>query len=113
MRSYETIVVLDSQLEDEPIDREITTVEELITSQNGEIVSTERWGRRKLSYEIKDRQQGFYTLIRYNADQTVPQELDRVCKLNESVLRHMTIRVKKHSQPTAPTPEGAADVSAK
>lgn len=107
MRSYETIFVLDSQLEDEPIDREITTYEEMITSQQGEIVSTERWGRRKLSYEMKTRQQGVFTLIRYNADQAVPLELDRVFKLNESVLRHMTIRVKKHGQPTVPTSEGA------
>lgn len=101
MRSYETILVIDSQLEDEPIDQEISSFEQLITSHNGEIVNMERWGRRKLSYEIKDRQQGYYTLIRYNSDQTFQQELDRACKLNERVLRHMTVRVKKHGDPAA------------
>ena len=97
MRAYETIVVIDSQLEDEPIDKEIETLESLIKAHEGEIIDTERWGRRKLSFEIKDRQQGYYTLMKYNADKSVREEFDRSCKLNENVLRYMTVRVKKHA----------------
>jgi len=98
VRAYETIVVMDSQLEDEPIEKEIGVLEDLIKSHKGEIVETERWGRRKLSFEMKDRQQGFYTLFKYRADQTVRDDFDRSCKLNEGVLRYMTVRVKKHPE---------------
>ena len=96
MRAYETIVVIDSQLEDEPIDKEIDTLEGLIKSHAGEIVDTERWGRRKLSFQMNNRQQGYYALMKYNADQSVREDFDRSCKLNENVLRYMTVRVKKH-----------------
>lgn len=98
MNAYETVFVLDPQLEDEGIDQQITRIEHVITSHDGEIVGTERWGRRKLSYEIGKRQQGFYTLIRFSANSTVPAELDRVFKLNEAVLRHLIVRVRSHEQ---------------
>ena len=48
MRSYETIVVLDAGLEEEPIEQEVNTIEQIITSHSGEMVDTERWGNRKL-----------------------------------------------------------------
>lgn len=98
LHAYETIFVLDPQLEDEPIQKEIARVEQLITSHHGEVVSTERWGRRKLGYEIGKRQQGFYTLIRFNAASTVSAELGRVFKLNEAVLRHLIVQVRNHDQ---------------
>ncbi len=97
MRAYETIIVIDSKLEDEPIGEEIETLEALIKSHAGEIVDTERWGRRKLSFEMNNRQQGYYTLMKYNADKSVREDFDRSCKLNENVLRYMTVRVKTHS----------------
>jgi small subunit ribosomal protein S6 len=96
VRSYETLVIFDAQLEDEPIEQEISRVEQLIASHKGEIVNTERWGRRKLSYGMKRRQQGYYALIRFNAHEAVPQELDRVFKLNERVLRHLIALVRNH-----------------
>lgn len=98
MRSYETIVVMDPQLDDEPIGKQIEAFERIITSHKGDIVGTERWGRRKLGYEIDDRQQGYYTLFKYNAEPMLPIELDRLLKLNEHVLRHLTVRVKKHTE---------------
>ena len=105
MRAYETIIVMDSQLEDEPIEKEIGALEDLIKSHDGEIVETERWGRRKLSFEMKDRTQGFYTFFKYNVDKSVRDEFDRSCKLNESVLRYMTIRVKKPAERVTQTSE--------
>ena len=96
MRSYESVVIIDSQLEDEPIEKEIAKIENLITTQKGELVGLEKWGRRKLSYSMKGRQQGYYALIRFNAEAKTPLELDRTLNLNERVLRHMTTEVRKH-----------------
>ena len=96
MRSYETVVIIDSKLEEAPLDEEITTIEGLISSNQGEVVHTERWGNRKLSYEINDTHQGFYTLIRYDGEPELVDVLDRSFKLNNRVLRHMTKRVRKH-----------------
>ena len=97
MRSYETIVVLDAGLEEEPIEQEVNAIEQIITSHSsGEMVDTERWGNRKLSYEMNDKRQGYYTLFRFNSEPDVLDELTRAFKLNENVLRHIIKRVKQH-----------------
>jgi len=97
VRSYETIVVLDAGLEEEPIEQEVNTIEQIITSHSsGEMVDTERWGNRKLSYEMNDKRQGHYTLFRFNSEPDVLDELTRAFKLNENVLRHIIKRVKNH-----------------
>ena len=97
MRSYETVVVLDAGLEEEPTEKEVTAIEQIITANNGEIVNTERWGNRKLSYEINDKHQGYYALFRFKGEPVVLEELDRAFKLNDHVLRHIVKRVKKQS----------------
>jgi len=97
VRSYETIVVLDAELEEEPIEQEVNAIEQIITSHSsGEMVDTERWGNRKLSYEMNDKRQGYYTLFRFNSEPDVLDELTRAFKLNENVLRHIIKRVKQH-----------------
>ena len=97
MRSYETVVVLDAGLEEEPTQQEVNTIEQIITSHNGEMVDTERWGSRKLSYEINDKRQGYYALFRFNSEPNVLEELDRAFKLNGHVLRHIVKLVKQHA----------------
>ena len=96
MRSYETVVIIDSKLEEAPLEQEISAIEGLIASNQGEVVNTERWGNRKLSYEINDTHQGNFTLIRFDGEPNLVDVLDRSFKLNDRVLRHMTKRVRKH-----------------
>ncbi len=96
MRSYETVVIIDSKMEEEPLEKEISSIEGLIASNQGEVVNTERWGSRKLSYEINESHQGNFTLIRFDGEPDLVDVLDRSFKLNDRVLRHMTKRVKKH-----------------
>ena len=96
MRSYETVVIIDSKLEEAPLEEEITSIEGLIASNQGEVVITERWGNRKLSYDINESHQGNYTLFRFDGEPGLVDVLDRSFKLNDRVLRHMTKRVKKH-----------------
>lgn len=96
MRPYETLLILDARLEEEPLEDEVNSIQRIISSNQGEIVHTERWGARKLSYTINKAYQGDYTLIRFNGEPSLVDVLDRSCKLNDRVLRHMTKRVKKH-----------------
>lgn len=96
MRSYETVVIIDSKLEEAPLEEEISAIEGLIASNQGEVIDTERWGSRKLSYEINDAHQGNFTLIRFDGEPALVDVLDRSFKLNDRVLRHMTKRVRKH-----------------
>ena len=91
MRLYETIFILDPTLDEHSLEKEIKKVEDLITNQKGNIIKTEKWGTRRLSYPINKKMQGFYTLIYFEGDGNIPSELERAYKLNESCIRYLTV----------------------
>jgi len=66
---------------------------ELIDEANGEVESVDTWGKRRLAYEIDDKNEGYYVLINFKSDIDFPAELDRVYKITEGVMR--TIIIKK------------------
>jgi small subunit ribosomal protein S6 len=91
VREYETVIVLDPAVGDAGAEEEIERIQGIITSRQGEIVGVERWGRRKLAYEINKKKEGIYALIRFGGTQEILAEIDRRCRLNESLMRHMTV----------------------
>jgi small subunit ribosomal protein S6 len=91
MRDYETVFILDPNLEEGDIKDEIGKVENLIASLNGEITSVEPGGKRRLTYEIKGNKEGYYTLITFRSEPASISEIERAYKLNEKVLRHIIV----------------------
>jgi small subunit ribosomal protein S6 len=91
LRIYETVFILDPTLDEHTIQKEIKKVEDLITNQKGRIIKTEKWGTRRLTYPIRKKLQGHYTLIYFEGDGNIPTELERAYKLNESCLRYLTV----------------------
>ena len=59
---------------------------------NGSITNIDEWGTRKLAYEINDHKEGYYVVINFESNSEVVDELDRVCKISDGVMRHMIIR---------------------
>ncbi len=92
MRDYETTLVLDPTLDDSRVNQEIETVGNVITQGGGEVLEVWRWGRRRLAYEIGKRREGIYTVIRFRSTPAVLEELERKFRLNESLMRHQTIK---------------------
>ena len=91
MRKYETIFVIDSLLKSEEIDSIINKYERFISANGGEIETIQRWGKKRLAYEIKKRQYGYYVLIRFHGPPTMIRPLEREYRLNESLLRYKTL----------------------
>lgn len=91
MKEYETIFVLEPNFDDAAVDQEIEKIKEIVSQDGGEVVAVEKWGRRKLAYEIRKKKEGIYTLIRFKALATVLPLLARRYHLNENLLRHMTV----------------------
>jgi small subunit ribosomal protein S6 len=92
MNTYEVMYILSPDLDEEGIEAAVTKFADLITAQNGEVVRLERMGRRRLAYEIKKQTEGFYVLIDFKGSSEVAQELDRVMKITDSVIRYMILR---------------------
>jgi small subunit ribosomal protein S6 len=95
LRLYELTFVLDPQLEQNQIDEIVQKIESLITDSKGEIEKKDLWGKRRLAYEIKKRQYGFYIYLLFKSPVDVIDKIERDFKLNESVLRFLTIRLSK------------------
>lgn len=110
MREYETIIVLDPSMGETGLDEEIGRVQNIITTRNGEVTGVEKWGKRKLAYEVNRRKEGLYALIRFKGHGEILSELERRYRLNESMLRHLT--VVSEGPPPAPPVETAAAATA-
>lgn len=93
MRKYETVFVIDSLLKSDEIDDIITKYEKFISANGGQIEIVERWGKRRLAYEIKKRQYGYYVMIRFDGVPAMIKTLEREYRLNESILRYKTIKL--------------------
>jgi small subunit ribosomal protein S6 len=63
----------------------------IVTDGKGELVSVDKWGKRRLAYEIKDLFEGFYVLMIFKSEPAVVKELDRVMKISDDMLRFMII----------------------
>jgi len=93
-RSYETMYILRPQLEEEAVDAVVAKIGEHITKGGGEIEKTEKRGRKRLAYEVKDHRDGFYVLTNFKADPSSITELERLFKLNDDVIRHIVLKLE-------------------
>lgn len=107
MTQYEIILLLDPELADERQNEILTRVRELVEERGGAWQSLDTWGRRKLAYEIEKRSEAFYYLLQFDCDGETLEELTRVLKITDGVLRHMAVR-RIPGSATMPAREAAA-----
>lgn len=92
MRKYEVVFILRPELDEEKNTAVIEKFKDLVVNQGGEIIKLDKWGKRRLAYEVKDVREGFYVVLHINAESKVSSELDRVFKITDEVLRHIIVR---------------------
>jgi small subunit ribosomal protein S6 len=97
VKQYETTFIFDAHLPNEQIETSVEKYIQLVDKNGGKIMSVERWGKRRLAYEIKKKQYGFYVYIRFESEGKLIQELERVYKLDDSVIRYLTVLVSKQA----------------
>ncbi len=93
MRPYEVMVIFDPSLEEPAIQARVDDSTKLIESRGGDPGRVERWGKRRLAYEIQHQRDGYYVLIGANAEPGVMNELGRSLLLADDVLRYKVIRL--------------------
>ncbi|MDT3396299.1 30S ribosomal protein S6 [Streptomyces sp. B1866] len=96
MRHYEVMVILDPDLEERAVAPLIESFLSVVREANGKVEKVDTWGRRRLSFEIKKKPEGIYSVIDLQAEPAVVKELDRQLNLNESVLRTKVLRPETH-----------------
>ena len=92
MRKYETIFILHPSLDEEAVKANIEKFKGVIENGGGTVENVYFWGKRKLAYEIAKVNEGFYTLINFEANTELPKELDRVFRITDGVIRHIVVK---------------------
>ena len=95
MNSYEHTFIAKQDLSDSQIKKLIEKYENIISSNQGKILKTENWGLRNLSYEIKKNKKGIYYHIKFEGLGETIQKLEENENIDESIIRFLTIKVKK------------------
>ena len=90
MTKYEVMFIINPTLEDEKKDATVETVKEIIAA-DGVVGEVDVWGMRKLAYPIQKKTEGYYVVIEFKAEPTLPKELDRRLRINENVMRHIIV----------------------
>jgi len=91
MRDYETVFILDPSLDEAQVKEEVEKVKSLITSLGGEVTSAEPPIRKKLAYEIRGKNDGYYSLVMFKSEPTAIREMEHAYRLNEKILRHIVV----------------------
>lgn len=94
MRKYEFVLILNPNTDEEARNELLERFKGIIES-NGSIINVDDWGIRKLAYEINDLKEGYYTITSFEGGSDVLDELNRICKITESVIRHMIVKDEK------------------
>ena len=92
MRPYETVLLLDARRDDAEIEQTITSFTSLVTERGGEIANVDRWGRRKLAYEIDDHTDGYYAVFTYTISPEQRAEIEAALPFVEGLVRAKTVR---------------------
>lgn len=90
MKAFEIMFILVPD-EEKVLKKEIDSIEELIEKNGGKVEKIDQWGKKRLAYDIRDLEEGYYVLISFSANPPCVKELDRVMRIKETVLRHMII----------------------
>ncbi len=105
MRKYEVIFIV-KPMEEDATNAVIAKFSKLIADNGGTIVKEDRWGKRKLAYEIKDCMDGYYCLFYVKCEPACVKEVDRVMKITDELLKHMIV---VSEEPDAAPQEAAAE----
>jgi small subunit ribosomal protein S6 len=102
---YEILLLLDAELADERQTEIVTRTRELVERGGGSFERHDVWGRRRLAYEIDHKPEGSYHLLTFSAEPETLDEISRVLKITDGVMRHLAVkRPKPGAAPTGPPP---------
>ena len=98
MATYECVYIARQELTAAQTEQLSTDLTKIVSSNNGEIKNQEYWGLRNLAYKIRKNRKGHYTMFHIEAPSSTIQELERNMRLNEDILRYLTVKIDKLPQ---------------
>jgi small subunit ribosomal protein S6 len=95
-RAYEIMIIVDGDEEDAMVDDVVSRVETWLTDGGSKLATTDKWGKRKLAYEINHKTEGHYVVLEMVTEPRDMAPLERTLRLADEVVRHKLIRLPDH-----------------
>lgn len=92
LREYECVCVFNAEVEGDLLEKEISNIETVVSSNSGELLNRDHWKRRGLAYEIKGKGEGTFFIFRFRLPQEKLGGIDYALRFNESLLRYRILR---------------------
>lgn len=93
MNKYEVLYILSTQIDDAAKDAAIEKFSSVVTTAGGSVEKLDKWGVRRLAYPIKFKNDGFYVLMSFTGEATLPAEITRQMNISDEVLRHIIVKM--------------------
>ncbi|MBI4698195.1 MAG: 30S ribosomal protein S6 [Nitrospirae bacterium] len=94
MNFYENLIILEPTLDEKAADEAIEKIKEVIVKKGGEVLKTDKWGRKRLAYVLKKRKEGIYVLLIFKAPPLAIVELERYYKVFDPVIKFIFVKLK-------------------
>ncbi len=107
---YESLFIVDVTGGEDAVKASVEKFVGLITENSETVYEVNEWGKRRLAYPINDKPEGYYVVVTFKADPEFPAEFERLCNIDENVLRSMVIRLE--NEPAVKAAEPAAEETA-
>ncbi|MDR1599847.1 MAG: 30S ribosomal protein S6 [Oscillospiraceae bacterium] len=104
MNKYELMYILDPSLEGDARKELIDRFAKLLTDNGAQIDKSDEWGKRRLAYPIDFKNEGYYVLVNFRAEPTVPTEIERNLRISEMVIRSMIVKIEEKRSSVKPRP---------
>jgi small subunit ribosomal protein S6 len=101
MNKYESVLIARQDLGASQVNTLVDELKNVISAQGGEVVRVDNWGLKNLAYRIKKNRKGHYVLMNISAPATAVAEYERVMRVNEDIIRYMTVKVEDFSDASA------------
>lgn len=112
MRRYETIIIVRPNAGEEKNTEIVNKISTIITNDNGTIIRIDKWGLKKLAYLIDKENQGYYIHIDYAGTPSMVTEIERISKIDDNILKYMTVKLADSCDPESLIQEMAKDEEA-
>ena len=108
MNKYESVLIARQDLGASQVSSLVDGLKQVIANQGGEVVRVDNWGLKNLAYRIKKNRKGHYVLLNISAPANAIAEYERLMRVNEDIIRYMTVKVDEFSEVAGSESETAA-----
>jgi small subunit ribosomal protein S6 len=112
LREYECLLILPADADEALVGTATDRIQRVVAKHSGQVHGVDRWGRRRLAYEIDRRTEGYYVLVTFAAEPAAQDELDRTLNLADEVLRYKTTVLPRRPAARKPSDRKAAEPEA-